>query len=135
MGFFKDLKKLSKQSKEVSKGWDPAAQMRQASAALETTTEMMARQTAAAEIAASGDPATAQVNAARDTGTVMNMQPVMEIDLLVFPEGQPPYPVTLRQIVPLAQVGRLAPGTRLPVMIDPADPEAIWIDWGSGPAA
>jgi len=132
MGFLKDLRKLSKQSKEISKDWDPAAQMREASAALEATSEMMARQTAAAGLAESGEAATAQVNAARDTGTVANLQPVMEIDLLVFPEGQPPYPVTLRQIVPLAQVGRLVPGTRLPVRVDSADPGAVWIDWSPG---
>ena len=131
MGFLKDMRKLSKQSKEVSKGWDPAAQAREASAALKATTEMMAQQTAAAGLAESGEPATAQVNAARDTGALANLQPVMEIDLLVFPEGQPPYPVTLRQITPLAQVGRLAPGTRLSVKIDPADPAAVWIDWGT----
>jgi hypothetical protein len=130
MGFFKDLKKLSKQSKEVSKDWDPAAQMREASAAIEATSEMMAQQTAAARLAESGEPATAQVNAAHDTGALANLQPVMEIDLLVFPEGQPPYPVTLRQIVPLSQVGRLTPGTPLPVKIDPTDPGAVWIEWG-----
>ena len=134
MGFLKDLRKLSKQAKEASKGWDPADQMREASAALEATSEMMARQTAAAGLAESGEPATAQVNAARDTGTVANLQPVMEIDLLVFVEGQPPYPVTLRQIVPLAQVGRLVPGTRLPIKIDPADPGAVWLDWRPGRA-
>ena len=133
MGFLKDVRKLSKQGKEMSKDWDPAAQMSQASAALEATTEMMARQTVAAGLAESGDPATAQVNAARDTGTVVNMQPVMEIDLLVFVEGQPPYPASLQQVVPMAQVGRLAPGTRLSVMIDSTDPGAIWIDWGSSP--
>ena len=133
MGFLKDVRKLSKQGKEMSKGLDPAARMREASAALEATSEMMAHQTAAAGLAESGDPATAQVNGARDTGTVVNMQPVMEIDLLVFVEGQPPYPATLQQVVPIAQVGRLAPGTRLPVMIDRTDPGAIWIDWGAGP--
>ena len=132
MGFLKDLKKMSKQSKEASKDWDPAAQMRQASAALEATSEMMAQQTGAAELAESGEPATAQVNAAHDTGTLANLQPVMEIDLLIFAEGQPPYPVTMRQIVPLAQIGRLVPGTRLPVKIDPADPGSVWIDWRPG---
>ena len=132
MGFLKDLRKLSKQSKEASKDWDPAAQMREAAATLEETGEMMARQTAAAELAVSGSPATAQVNAARDSGALANLQPVMEIDLLVFSEGQPPYPVTLRQIVPLSQVGRLVPGSQLPVKIDPADPGTVWIEWGSG---
>ncbi len=132
MGFFKDLKKLSDQSKEVSKDWDPAAQMRQASAAIEATTEMMAQQTAAARIAESGEPASARVSAARDTGTLANMQPVMEIELLVYREGRPPYPATLRQIVPMSQVGRLAPGTELSVKVDADDPDTVWVDWGAG---
>lgn len=132
MGFFKDLKKLSDQSKEISKDWDPAAQMRQASEAIEATTEMMAQQTAAARVAESGEPASAQVSAARDTGTLANMQPVMEIDLLVHREGRPPYPATLRQMVPLSQVGRLTPGTELSVKVDADDPGTVWIDWGAG---
>jgi hypothetical protein len=132
MGLLKDLKKLSQQSKEISKDWDPATQMREAAATLEATSEMMARHASAAELAVSGSPATAQVNTARDTGTLANLQPVMEIALLVFPEGQPPYPVTLRQIVPLSQIGRLVPGTQLPIRIDPADPGAVWIEWGAG---
>lgn len=129
MGFLKDLRKLSKQSKEISKDWDPGEQMRAASAQLEATTEMMAQQTAAAELAVSGEPATAQVSAAGDTGTVVNMQPVMEIHLLVFFADQPPFPVSVRQIVPLAQVGRLTPGTELAVKIDPDDRSKVWIDW------
>jgi hypothetical protein len=131
MGFFKDLKKLSKQSKEISKDWDPAAQMRQATAAIQASTELMAQQTAAAALASSGESATAQVNAARDAGAMVNMQPMMEIDLLVLPEGRPPYPVTVRQVVPMAQIGRVAPGTRLSVRIDPEDQSAIWVDWTS----
>lgn len=132
MGFLKDMRKLSKQAKEVSKDWDPGAQLEAASSTLQATNEMMAQQTAAARLAVSGQPATAQVNAARDTGAVVNLQPVLEIDLLVLPEGQPPYPVTLRQIVPMAQVGRLAPGARLSVKVDPADRSAIWVDWAAG---
>ena len=132
MGFLKDLKKLSKQSKEMSKDWDPAAQMRQATEALEATTEMMAQQTAAAELATSGEWATAQLSEARDTHALANLQPVMELDLMIFPEGRPPYPVTLRQVVPLAHVGRLVPGSQWPVRIDPANPGLVWIDWNSG---
>lgn len=131
MGFLKDMRKLSKQAKEVSKDWDPGAQLEAASATLEATNEMIAQQTAAARLAVSGTPAVGQVNAARDTGALVNMQPVMEIDFLILPEAWPPYPVSVRQIVPMAQIGRLAPGTRLSVKIDPADPNAVWVDWAA----
>ncbi len=129
MGFLKDLKKLSDQSKEMSKGFDPAAQMREATAAMEAAGQMMAQQTEAAQLAASGEPASAQVNTTRDTGQMVNMQPVLELNLLVFLEGKPPYPVTVRQIVPMAQLGRLTPGSRLTVKVDPGKPELVWIDW------
>lgn len=129
MGFFKDVRKLQKQAKEISKDFDPAAQMRQAKEAMAAAGQMMEQQTAAATLAADGEAATAQVNAARDTGTMINMQPVLEIELLVFPQGRPPYPATVSQVVSIAQVGRLAPGTRLAVKVDPRSPGAVWIDW------
>jgi hypothetical protein len=129
VGFVKDIRKLQKQAKEASQGWDPGAQMRQTREAMEAAGAMMEQQAAAATLAATGDPATAQVNAARDTGQMINLQPVVELSLLVFRAGQPPYPVTLRQIVPVSHMGRLLPGTRLAVKVDPQAPETVWIDW------
>jgi hypothetical protein len=131
MGFLKDLRDLNKKSKEVSAGFDPAAQMREASAAMAGMTQMMEQQTLGARLASTGEPATAQVTALRDTAQQVNAQPVVEVDLLVFPSGRPPYPVTVRQIVPVTLLGRLTPGSRLTVKIDPADVGAIWIDWAA----
>ena len=131
MGFLKDVRKLTKQAKETSQDWDPAAQMSQAQQAMQSAGAMMEQQTAAARLAATGDPGMAQVNLARDTGQMINMQPVMELSLLVFLGGQPPYPVTLRQVVPLAQMGRLTTGSRLAVKVDPNARETVWIDWAA----
>ena len=131
MGFFKDVRKLQKQAKEIDKTWDPGAQMAQAMQSMQAASAMMEQQTAGATVGATGDPAYAQVNMARDTGQMINMQPWVELQLLVFLEGTPPYPVTVRQVVPLAQMGRLAPGTRLNVKVDPTARESIWIDWGA----
>jgi hypothetical protein len=131
MGFFKDVRKLQKQAKEIDKTWDPGASMAQAVQAMQSAGSMMEQQTLAARLAVEGEAASAQVNAARDTGQSVNMQPVIEISLLVFLEGQPPYPVTLQQVVPMAQMGRLTPGTRLEVKVDPKARESIWIDWSA----
>ena len=131
MGFFKDVRKLQKQAKEIEKTWDPGAQMAQTMQAMQSASAMMEQQTVAARLATSGDPASAQVNLARDTGQMLNMQPVVELSLLVFLEGQPPYPVTIRQIVPLTAMGRLTPGSRLAVKVDPQARETIWIDWAA----
>lgn len=131
MGFFKDIRQLSKQAKEIDKTFDPGAQMRQTMEAMQAASAVMEQQTVAATLAATGEPASAQVNVARDTGQLLNNQPIIEMNLLVFLEGQPPYPVTVRQIVPLAQMGRLTPGSRLAVKVDPKARETIYIDWAA----
>ncbi len=131
MGFLKDLRKLNKTGKELSKDHDPAAQMEQATASMKQAQEQMAQQTAAAGAAATGTPATLQVTGSRDTGTLVNMQPSIELQLLVTPEGGAPYPATIQQVIPMSAVGRIAPGSTLEGKVDPANPTAIWIDWST----
>lgn len=131
MGFFKDIRKLQKQAKEIDRTFDPGAQMAQSLQAMQAASAVMEQQTAAARLAVEGEPAAAQVNLARETGQMLNNQPIVELNLLVFLEGRPPYPVTAQQIVPLAQVGRLIPGSRLAVKVDPKAPATIWIDWAA----
>ena len=125
MGFLKDMRTLNKQAKEISKDWDPAAQMRDGMARMQDAQQMLARQTAAAQLAATGEPAEAQVIGVRDTGALLNMQPVLEIDLLVTRTGMPPYPATVRQVVAHAQLARLTPGATLHVRVDPDDPATV----------
>jgi hypothetical protein len=126
MGFFKDISALKKQAKELDKTFDPGAQMRAAKERMQAAQEMLARQTAAAQLATTGEHAGAQVLAARDTGTQINMQPMLELDLLVMrQQGQPPYPATVTQIVAQSQLGLVAPGSTVLVRIDPADPSKV----------
>lgn len=129
MGFIKDYRRLKKQTKELSKTWDPVASSREGVEAMKAANVLLQQQTLAATVAVSGEPGTAQVTLARDTGRTVNTQPVVELSLLVFLEGQPPYPVTLQQIVPLTAMGRLTPGSRLSVKVDPKERESIFIDW------
>jgi hypothetical protein len=128
MGLFKSAFEIQKQAKEISKNWDPAAQMAQAQARIAATNEMLARQTAAAGLAATGTDAAAAVVAARETGTMLNMQPVLEIDLTVMPAGQAPFPVSVRQPVAVTQLAALRPGAQLRVKFDPGDRSTAWID-------
>jgi hypothetical protein len=131
VGFFKDIRKLQTQAKEAQKTFDPGAQMAQSLQAMQAASAVMEQQTVAARLAVEGEPATAQVNLARDTGQLLNNQPIVEIGLLVFLEGQPPYPLTVREIVPLTQLGRLTPGSQLSVKVDPKVRETLWIDWAA----
>ena len=125
MGFLKDINTLKKQAKEIDKTFDPGAQMREGKLRMAAAQEMMAQQTAAISLATTGEDATAQVVAARDTGTQINLQPVLEIDLLVMRDGQPPYPATVRQMVAQAQLGLIAAGSTVTVRVDPANPATV----------
>jgi hypothetical protein len=125
MGFFKDINTLKKQAKEIDKTFDPGAQMRAGKQKMAAAQEMMAQQTAAMRLSTTGETAQAQIVASRDTGMQVNLQPMLEIDLLVMRDGQPPYPATVRQMVAQSQLGLIAPGSMVSVRIDPADPSTV----------
>jgi hypothetical protein len=132
MGFFKSLHTLTKQAKEIDKAAGPMDQrLNNAMAQMQQAQAFMAQQTAAA--ASSVDPAAvkgeAQVVAVRDTGTRLNMDPTLDIDLLVTLPGQPPYPVTTRSVVSMAHVGRLTPGGQVQVRVNPATPQLVHLDF------
>jgi hypothetical protein len=131
MGFFKDMKKLNDMGKEAQKDFDPAAQMQQGMAAMQQAQQMMAQQTEAAQLAATGTTATLQVTASRDLGTQVNMQPMIELQLLVMPEGGAPYPTTVQQVVPMTALARIAPGSSLTGKVDPANQSLVWINWNA----
>jgi hypothetical protein len=125
MGFLKDINTLKKQAKEIDKTFDPGAQMRAGKERMAAAQQMMAQQTTAAQLATTGERADAQVVSSRDTGTQINLQPMLELQLLVMRQGQPPYPATVRQMVPNAQLGLVAPGSTISVWVDPANPSTV----------
>jgi hypothetical protein len=129
MGIFKDLHQVSKQGKALGAQSDVGAQLQRGMDSMAQATHHMAEQTAGAQLAVTGTPAQLQVTAARDSGTVVNMQPVVELDLLIHPESGPPYPTTVRQTVPLASAGRVVPGAMLSGRVDRSAPTSVWIDW------
>lgn len=125
MGLFKDLRALTAETKEMRRNLDPVARMRDAQAQMRGLQQSLATQTAAAALATSGEDAQAKVLATRDAGMHVNLQPLVEIDLLVQPTGRAPYPVTIRQVVPHALLGMLVAGSTLPVRIDPNSRETV----------
>jgi hypothetical protein len=131
MGMFKSMRDLQKQSKEIQKNWDVGAQLDDAQTRMAAANEMMAQQTAAANIAATGVDATASVIAVRDSGGQVNFQPMCEIDLTVMPDGLPPYPVTVKQVVAMTQLAALTPGKNVRVKVDPNNPATVFIDMAS----
>ncbi len=117
MGFMKDVRDLNKLGKEAQKGWDPAAQMRQA-------TQQMQQMSAQSELLTSGTPAPATITALRDTGTLVNYQPVIEVDVTVMPPGAVPFPAT-GTVVGHAVLASMRPGVSVQVRFDPGNPSIV----------
>jgi hypothetical protein len=128
MGFLKSMNDLHKQAKEIDKDFHPGQMMAEGKDRMAAATAMMAEQTKAANMAANGLPGTATVVAVRQGTTMINFQPLVEIDLTVMTPGRPPYPATVKQVVAPVSLPRLQPGAAVAVKIDPADATSVWID-------
>ncbi|MBI4884943.1 MAG: hypothetical protein HY826_12905 [Actinobacteria bacterium] len=131
----KDIKKLTDQSKEIQKQYPVQNTLANAQASMANANAMMANmaQSAAAATNAmtNGVDATATITSARQTGAMMNFNPVVELQLLVMMPNGVPMPVTRQETVAQIHLARCQPGANLKVKVDPADPSSMWIDWVS----
>jgi hypothetical protein len=117
MGFLKDLRTMQKLGTEARRDWDPAAQMREATA-------RMQQLSADATLRTSGAHAPAVVTAVRETGTVVDNQPVLEVDVTVMPAGAVPFPAT-GMVTGHARQGTIRSGVTISVRYDPAAPSIV----------
>jgi len=131
MGFLKGLNDLNKMGKEINKDFDPGQQMKDGMARMQEAQAMMAAQTEAANLSATGVDAKATVASVEQTGAMINMQPTLVIAMTVFPAAGVPYPATVTTVVPQHQLAAAAPGRSLAVKVDPSAPDKIWIDWAA----
>jgi hypothetical protein len=65
--------------------------------------------------------------AIRDTGTLINMAPVCELDLTVSVPGKEPYAVKHRQLIAHSALARFQPGATFSVRVDASDPTELVI--------
>lgn len=136
MGFFKDVRTLSAQGKEMRDNAPPMKdRMAQMSAQMANANAMIAgmSQGAGQSINAMtiGVPSIATITSARQTGMIVNFNPVVELQLMVMLPSGVPMPVTRQETVQQLHLGRCQPGLRLNVKVDPADANNVWIDWAS----
>ena len=110
MGFFKDIRKLSKQGAEIREQYpvqqqlaNASAQMQAVSAMLQQTTQ---QQSGGQRLLTDGVDAVAMVTGARQTNALMNHNPLIELDLLVTMPSGVPVPVRRSEIVPLLHLAR-----------------------------
>lgn len=131
MGFFKSMVDLQKQANEINKNWDVGAQLADAQASMQNAQAMMAQQTAAANLAATGLDGVATITGVRQQGGMVNFQPILELDLTVAAAGRPPMPVTVAQPVEQVFLTKAQPGAKVAVKVDPANPMLVWINWAA----
>ena len=131
MGFFKDIRNLQKQAEEM-KPPEHRGMMGGFRAMKDTVaqaSEMMGDMQATAQKAqylmANGQAGTATITQLRQTGTFVNQNPEVEMDLQVTLNDQQPYAVTHRQVVALVAMAGFQPGATVPVRVDPANPQSL----------
>jgi hypothetical protein len=140
MGMFKDLKKLSDQGKEIGKqSGRPTSMMgmikdmpntlNQATGAIDDAMAMQADMQAQNQLLTTGTPGTATIKALQETGVLVNFTPQVVLDLEIVLEGKDSYTAQLTTAIPQMQIPMVAPGNKVGVRVDPADPSAIAIDW------
>jgi hypothetical protein len=69
----------------------------------------------------------ATVVAVRDTGVMVDENPQAELDLQVAVAGLEPYDVTHRQVISRIAIGSFWPGAKVPVRVDPQDPQKLLV--------
>lgn len=140
MGMFKDLKKLKDQSKEIGEATGRPTTMRgmmknlpnDLHAATEAVDSAMAMQADMAKqqaLLTTGTPGTASIKGITDTGTLVNFNPQLIIDMEITVEGQSAYAHQLTTPVPQIHIPLIQPGNTIGVRVDPADPTSVALDW------
>ncbi|MEV0134388.1 hypothetical protein AB0H83_38755 [Dactylosporangium sp. NPDC050688] len=130
MGLFGDLRKLNQQARAIDATFDPAAQMRAGMAAMQQAQHSMQAQTADLQLEQTGTPGAATILALFDTGTRINMVPLVRLNLLVEYDGRPPYPVTVETMLPLHASAQAGIGQRVSVKVDPHRADRVLVRWG-----
>jgi len=80
-----------------------------------------------------GVPALARIVSIAETRLTWNDAPLVDLVLDVAIEGRPAYQVRQRDLVPRLAVGRLTDGRPLTVLVDPARPDQLVVDWLAQP--
>ncbi len=130
MGFFKDLNTVHKQAKEIDKDFHPGQMARDANVRMAALNEQMQQATKAMNAPPSdGVEASAQVVSVGMASGMVNLDPIVPVELLITQPGRPPRPMSTSVIVPQVQLHRLQAGATLPIKVSQSDPTAVAVNW------
>ncbi len=76
----------------------------------------------------SGTPAQATIQQVWQTGTYVNNNPQIGMQLEVRPPTGVPYTAQLKAVIPLVNIPQFQPGAVVPVKIHPTDPSKVALD-------
>lgn len=142
MGMFKDIKKLKDQGKEIGEQTGRPTSMlgmlkntpnmiHQATEAVDDAMALQAEMQKQQQLLATGAAGRATITNFTDTGTLVNFNPQVVLDLAVALDGQAPYEIRLTTTVPASSLGRLRTGVDVGVRVDPSEPQHLAIDWSA----
>ena len=80
------------------------------------------------QILQTGIPAQATIRQVWQTGTFINENPQVGMQLEVRPPGGAPYVTNVNAVVPLINIPQFQPGTVVPVKISPTDASHVELD-------
>lgn len=133
MGFFRDLRTLSKQGRALADRHPVREQLAHASAQLSVVSAMLdqatQQQAGGHRLLTAGVDAIALVTGARQTTARVDHAPMVELDLLVTMPTGAQIPVRRTEVVPLLHLPRAQVGSRVLVRVDPADANTLWVNW------
>jgi hypothetical protein len=132
MGFFKAEREAVKAAKGLRDEMGPAKdRMADANNRMNQAMQAMAAQTEAANMALTlgqnGNPVSVTIVSAAITGT-LNFDVMLQIEAMVYPDGQPPYPAQIPLTVSQMQAPFVQPGKTFAGKVDPSDRQKIWVD-------
>ena len=140
MGMFKDIKKLKDQGDAAMKAQgkrtgmigmlrDMPDTLHQATEAVDDAMALQAEMGKQQQLLATGTPGVATIKGFTDTGTLVNFNPQVVLDVSIEAGGKPAYDAQVTTSVPQMHIPLVQPGNKIGVKVDPTDPSAIAIDW------
>lgn len=129
MGFFKELKDLNKQSKEIQKetGYKRPSFTQAMRQANQTISDVREQQSTAQNLLANGMDGTATISQLRSTGKTINYMPEVELDMMVTVGGGAPYEAHCTQVVAPTSIPQIQPGMTVPVKVDSANSAQVYL--------